>query len=71
MRMNACASPVGAGDAQCASGAGGAGGVCRRDIWKGPIPFFFEKIRDSQKKLGAKKNSLGKVKIPPWLYSLT
>ena len=31
--MQACASPVGAGDA--GDGAGGAGGACRRDICKG------------------------------------
>ena len=72
MRMNAFASPVGAGDARCASGAGGAGGVCKRDIWKGLIPFFFwENYGIPNQKFGAKKNSLGKVKNPPWLYSLT
>ena len=35
MTVEACASPVGAGDAGGAGGAcgaGGAGGVCRRDI---------------------------------------
>ena len=35
MRLQACASPVGAGDAAGACGAGGAGGacgVCMRDI---------------------------------------
>ena len=48
--MYACALPVGAEDAGGAGGAGGAqvaGGVCRRNIWKGlnPQTFFLENYR--------------------------
>ena len=40
MRMKACTSPVGAGDAGGTGDGGRDGGVCRRDIWKGWLVNF-------------------------------
>ena len=82
--MYACASPVGAEDAGGAGGAGGAevaGGVCRRNIWKGKIPpkkiweiyriqneKFWREKKNLKSLRQSKKNAFKKKKISSHLW---